>query len=76
MLILNGKITKMIFYLQVDRRHVPPQMPTHVRQEVEALNASMRHQRMMYSQEFLDFHFNIINNNKCRIGNSTHNQAN
>ena len=44
-------------------------MPTHIRQEVEHLNASMRHQRMMFSQEFLDFHFNIIETNKIRLGN-------
>lgn len=52
----------------MDRRHVPPVMPTHIRQEVEHLNASMRHQRMMFSQEFLDFHFNIIETNKIRLG--------
>ena len=54
----------------MDRRHVPPVMPTHIRQEVEHLNASMRHQRMMFSQEFLDFHFNIIETNKIRLGNN------
>ena len=48
---------------------MPPVMPTHIRQEVEHLNASMRHQRMMFSQEFLDFHFNIIETNKIRLGN-------
>ena len=47
---------------------MPPVMPTHIRQEVEHLNASMRHQRMMFSQEFLDFHFNIIETNKIRLG--------
>ena len=47
---------------------MPPVMPTHIRQEVEHLNASMRHQRMMLSQEFLDFHFNIIETNKIRLG--------
>ena len=59
----------------MDRRHVPPVMPTHIRQEVEHLNASMCHQRMMFSQEFLDFHFNIIETNKIRLGNDGYKSA-
>ena len=43
-------------------------MPTHIRQEVEKLNASKRHQRMMFSQEFIDFHMNIVELNKLRLG--------
>ena len=43
-------------------------MPTHIRQEVEKLNASKRHQRMMFSQEFLDFHLSIVDINKVRLG--------
>ena len=33
---------------------------SHIRKEVEQQNAAMRHQRMMFSQEFLDFHHHIV----------------
>ena len=42
-------------------------MPQHIRAEVEQQNASMRHQRMMFSQEFLDFHQNVVHRNQLLI---------
>ena len=42
-------------------------MPQHIRAEVEQQNAAMRHQRMMFSQEFLDFHQNVVHRNQLLI---------
>lgn len=64
---VNSSTSESFCVPAIDRRQLPTTMPSHIKQEVEQQNAEMRHQRMMFSQEFIDFHMNLVHENYQKV---------